>query len=261
MNIKKIDSLKYLKKMSFLFIFILNFIFIQTNHVIAMMNEKFCDQPSSSSRRNFPQKEYINLSENSKKMVFLTNLKNPLKITTAGNDYYDFLKEVNNISLCRLDVNSIDELKRKYSDIEISFSGRILFHEKEEVLSFFKDNDSYFSIDKMINNFIKINILNDLQEINISGNKILKINNNFRNNEISILRFICDLSRGDISSEIEARINAENLMEIFITYLEIKELNNELILSLCFKTYSFTNDNMFSFNIAFKLERISFIRK
>ncbi|WBL31305.1 hypothetical protein [Candidatus Phytoplasma sacchari] len=44
--------------------------------------------------------------------------------------------------------------------------------------------------------------------------------------------------KADISSKIKAGFNPIYLIEIFITYSEIKEVNNELILSLIFKTYS-----------------------
>ncbi|WBL31306.1 hypothetical protein [Candidatus Phytoplasma sacchari] len=44
------------------------------------MNKNFLDQ-LYYLRRNFKQKEFINLSENEKKWFFLMNLKNLLRVT------------------------------------------------------------------------------------------------------------------------------------------------------------------------------------
>ncbi|KXT29252.1 hypothetical protein AXA84_0240 [Candidatus Phytoplasma oryzae] len=250
MNIKKISQFKCLNFSLFLFVSL--FFIINKNCIMAM--EKY---PSATTTSYSKSKYFsLKLDNDIKQTVSLQDMNHQVK----SGEYYDVLKNIKNIIGSQLNLQNsffIDELKEKYSEIKINFFIQIYFW---ELLMFLQDKNflqtSNFSFGKKIESFVNINLLNDLEKVKLNDLEEYKLKNK---KEILIHRFVYDFAKGDISSEIDSRINAKNLLEVFITDLEIKNQNNQLFLFLTFKTYSYTENIKFYFNIGFNVEEISFL--
>ena len=208
----------------FLFLIMINFFLFKNNKLMAMetIQKKYIPQESCSSVK-------LELNDYNKQTVSL-NLSNPL-FSLAGEQFlYQSLKNIDPIRLNQfLNINSLEELQNKYSEIQIDYSINLSF------IQYLKNN-----LDLSLSNSSKDfeETFEETQKIKLSDLQNKKINNsiqqlnlpdtiNYRRDR-KIFNFMYDEQiKKNITSQITSRpysiFEAKNLFIIFIDFLNIVE--------------------------------------
>lgn len=250
-------------KFTFVFVlFILLFNKFNQNHIFAMEKEDIASS-STSNRNHLNKSKKLSLTDSSKSYVTLKEVNNK-KSNTPNLSYYNILKSLN-LDLTRpshLGVSSLEEIKYKFSDILINFAPSFKFYGSFPTIEGFQ-------------NFKICEQQSDLQSFYISledFEEILEEEEGFFNKKLRLKKdkiqkrimytFCYDTeSHNYIGSNKNERWNADNVLD-FIVDIEITKspINNAIPISLIFKTFSCTSDNLF-FDIGFVIDNIHFIKK
>ncbi|KAB8121802.1 hypothetical protein ['Cynodon dactylon' phytoplasma] len=247
----KINKMKH-KNNFLIFIFstilvILISIFYHPNYIFAMNKNKNIDSSSSSG-----YKKTLDLNPNSKKIAILSHLENK---AGQSNSFYDILKNTKVLLNRQLKINSLEELKSKFSNIEIN--SFISF----DFLNIAPNYDNNQIINKIfsqeyypISTNISLNELEEIIDIDNENNTFVKL----KKENISLHRFLYDNKKNSyIGCNENTRWNADNILEYFLNIEIIQTKQNDININLLFKTYSFTSDN-FWFTAGLNLENIVF---
>nr|WP_153369324.1 hypothetical protein [Candidatus Phytoplasma sacchari]KAB8121914.1 hypothetical protein F2B49_02000 [Candidatus Phytoplasma sacchari] len=255
-----IKEKKY-KKILFLTIlslFIINFFLLCNNKIMGMNRNDFTT--ASSSSYSYKLKLHPNY-----KTITSDHLNNIRQENQEQELLFSDLKNIKNIRLDKiLNINSLEELKDKYSKIQVIYSLKLellqYLHPTLSPISPYPLHNKQYSETHEINlSSLKTEIIDGVSTLILPD-----IVNNYQK-ERKIFNFIYKFDMGgDITSEIDpAYNNYDNLFMILLNSLNIKEEYNsrseqKIYLDLFLRTFSFVEDKTHAFYFEFILEEINF---
>ncbi|KXT29449.1 hypothetical protein AXA84_0094 [Candidatus Phytoplasma oryzae] len=241
-----------------LLIVMVNFFLLNNKKVIAMN----VDNNESTASSSYSDELVLNVYD---KATFSSHTNNVFGYKPDDQSFYEDLKIINKKMLNKtLNINSIEEFKNKYNTIRISFFLYLTFNQYYNYI-LGSNLNPYPHYKKICSETHEVAV-SDLKTEIIDGFLQLNLPDVIedKQKERKILNYIYDFQRGEeISSEIDARINAKNLFMILLDSLNIKEVQNDrgkkqIFLGCKLETFSFVENTCYAFKFDFRLEGISF---
>ena len=167
----------------------LNNILEQGNKLIKSYEMEVADLKNKNSKLEFNLKMLTQSHEELENIV--NNNEKGLKeqIDIKDNNYQNLIKE---IQLKDLQIKSLEKLLSQYQDEkkddyeQININNNKENNDNESIVSFAKDDFREMQLNKMINNFNKLNNIKEKENANFDGNIEINTNNNISGNMLGI---------------------------------------------------------------------------